>query len=137
MPLPLGAVPSCVQHRCFIRLQSSEMWGGMVGGAVGSCQGHTSPLFRTGNLIPTGSSCCTDPGQSSAGAHAGGTAAATVCPLGCGVLNSGCASGNPFSVRDLGCWGSLTTEQEPHGMHFPAALQPTTNCSHKRVEKWR
>lgn len=28
---------------------------------VGWCQGHTS-LFRIGNLILTGSSCCADPG---------------------------------------------------------------------------
>lgn len=29
---------------------------------MGCCQGYAS-LFRTGNLIPTGSRCCTDPWQ--------------------------------------------------------------------------
>lgn len=65
---------------------------------MGCCQGHVSPVFRVVNLIPTGSSCCSDPWQDMCLCPFAGwwdMSSPSACPLGCGILNSACASGNP------------------------------------------
>lgn len=77
------------------------------------------------------------PGRACPGAHAGvhlpagGTPAAPACPLGCGVLNSGCASGN------LGWWGSLTAGSRAGAPCDAFSSSSAANCPHKRIEKWK